>query len=373
MNLRIVLAAALSCGLSLPVAAETGSAASQTAERLRDAVAALQSASSGQDQISALTQTIQAYEQGLAAIREELRQIELRESALRKHFEAERGRLSQMLAALAQMERESEPLLLFHPAGPVSTIHSGLLMAEVAPALQFETDKLKANLRQLALLKTLQTSARNTLSEGLSSIQGARDSLSRAMEDRKTPPRHITDDPEALHILIENAESLDAVAAELALNQMDNGAMQSFISGMGTLPLPVNGTLIRGPDTLGDTSARRPGMTLATPPRALVTAPWPATLRYIGPLLDYGNVVIIEPGDGYLLILAGLETMYGKIGDVIPAGAPLGLMGGDESAARESASRTDDHRPERLYLELRHGAVPADPTEWFADTATHDD
>ena len=70
-------------------------------------------------------------------------------------------------------------------------------------------------------------------------------------------------------------------------------------------------------------------------PRALVTAPWPATIRYRGPLLDYGNVMILELGSGYLLILAGLETVYGEVGDVVPAGAALGLMGGPEAVAQE--------------------------------------
>ena len=60
----------------------------------------------------------------------------------------------------------------------------------------------------------------------------------------------------------------------------------------------------------------------------MVISPWAATIRYTGPLLDYGNVMILEPGGGYLLVLAGLEQVYGTVGDVVARGAALGLMGG---------------------------------------------
>jgi septal ring factor EnvC (AmiA/AmiB activator) len=103
----------------------------------------------------------------------------------------------------------------------------------------------------------------------------------------------------------------------------------------GRLPLPVLGTLLRRPDEADAAGVRRPGVTLATRPAALVTAPWPATIRYRGPLLDYGNVMILEPGDGYLLVLAGLGTVYGEVGEVVAAGAPLGLMGGTETVGAE--------------------------------------
>ena len=111
-------------------------------------------------------------------------------------------------------------------------------------------------------------------------------------------------------------------------------------------------------------------MTLATQPRALVTAPWPATIRYRGPLLDYGNVMILEPGDGYLMVLAGMETLYGEVGEVVAADAPLGLMGGPRTASAEFVAGSPDgsggRDTETLYMELRQGALPVDPIPWFA-------
>ncbi len=114
-------------------------------------------------------------------------------------------------------------------------------------------------------------------------------------------------------------------------------------------------------------------MTLATFPGALVAAPWTATIRYRGPLLDYGNVMILEPGDGYLMVVGGLDVLYGEVGDVVAQGDPLGLMGGLGPVSEEfvtlPADVTGGRRTETLYLELRQGAALVDPMPWFTALA----
>ncbi|MDN3712423.1 peptidoglycan DD-metalloendopeptidase family protein [Paracoccus cavernae] len=112
---------------------------------------------------------------------------------------------------------------------------------------------------------------------------------------------------------------------------------------------------------------------IATAPAALVTTPWPATIRYRGPLLDYGNVTILEPAQGYLLVAAGMSQVFGEVGDVLAAGEPVGLMGGKEGSAQEfgigfvqgAAAGNDADLTQTLYLELRKGKETLDPADWF--------
>ena len=100
-----------------------------------------------------------------------------------------------------------------------------------------------------------------------------------------------------------------------------------------------------------------------------MTAPTAATIRYRGPLLDYGQVLILEPQQDTLFVLAGLAQVYGKIGQVVPAGSPLGLMGGQTSQIDAILSQSRDgagiDRTETLYIEVRQGNVPVDPLDWF--------
>lgn len=349
--------------------AEQAAAASQA---LAQAVTALETATASRDQVAALTQTIRAYEEGLAVLREALRQAELREATLVLSFNAKRDRIGQLLGVLARMEADPGPLLLLHPGGPLGTARSGMILADVTPALQAEADALKEELTELADLRALQAAAGETLTAGLVAAQDARSALSKAISDRTDLPRRFTEDPETLRQLLESADTLDAFAAGLALSEAEGAPGQSFREAKGSLPLPVLGSLLRLPDEADAAGVRRPGIALSTRANALVTAPWPATLRYLGPLLDYGNVIVLEPGDGYLLVLAGLGTVYGEVGEVVAAGAPLGLMGGTAGETTEFISGAGDatgaRETETLYLELRKGADPVNPIEWFAAT-----
>ena len=126
---------------------------------------------------------------------------------------------------------------------------------------------------------------------------------------------------------------------------------------------------MRKPGEADAAGVARPGVLLATRSGALVTSPTAATIRYRGPLLDLGEVMILEMGPDKLLVLAGLGVSYGAAGQVIAAGTPLGVMGNpmlssatDLSDQREGAGTT---RPEALYIEIRDENVPQNPLGWF--------
>jgi septal ring factor EnvC (AmiA/AmiB activator) len=362
-----MIRAALLCLLAGPLAAETvADQAARASADLEAAVAALEAATAARDQVAALTQTIRAYEDGLAALRAALRAAAQRETVLTREFEAKREEIGQLLGVMATMEANPGPLLLLHPDGALGTARSGMLMADVTPALQAQALALQADLAELADLRALQISAGETLNQGLAAAQAARTALSQAMSDRTDLPRRFIDDPEQLRLLLESADTLDAFAAGLS---PDAAAAPGFAAQKGALPVPALGEVLRRPGEADAAGVRRPGVTLATLPGALVTAPWAATIRFRGPLLDYGNVMILEPGDGYLMVVAGLDVLYGEVGDVIAPGDPLGLMGGTSPASEEfvtlPADATGGRRTETLYLELRQGAEPVDPMPWF--------
>jgi septal ring factor EnvC (AmiA/AmiB activator) len=346
--------------------------AAGAAADLQAAIAAMQEATGARDRVAALTLTIRAYEQGLDALREGLRQVTIRETALTLQFEAQRDQVARLVGVLESLPTDPGPVLLLHPTGPLGTARSGMLLAEVTPALQAQADRLRVELTEVRDLPAVQDAASATLARGLGAAQEARSALSQAISDRTDLPVRFIDDPAALKGLLESADTLDAFAAGLGSDLAAEDLSPDITAAKGTLPMPVLGTILRRPDEADAAGVRRPGLLIATRARALVTAPWPATIRYRGPLLDYGNVMILELGRGYLLILAGLGTVYGEVGEVVPSGAALGLMGGPEAMATEFLASTQEGGgaggSETIYVELRQGADPVDPTEWFAGT-----
>ena len=372
MILRAALLVAAMGATALPAAAQT--VAEQAAAARTDlilAIETLEKTTSGRDQVAALSQTITAYERGLGALREALRHATIREAALLMRFEAKRDRVARLVGVMSAMGTDPSPLLLLHPSGPLGTARSGMMLADVTPALQAEVDQLRAELQEVAELRRQQSGAADTLQRGLTAAQAARTALSQAIASRGPLPRRFTDDPERLTLMIEDADTLDALATGLAPDlNADSTGLADFASAMGRIAMPVVGQILRRFGEADAAGIERPGLVIATRPQALITAPWSGTIRYRGAFLDYGNVMILEPGPGYLLVLAGLGTLYGEVGEVVGAGAPLGLMGGIDSTAdpvQETRNASGSSGTETLYMELRQGGQPVDPGDWFAE------
>lgn len=382
MNLRAFVVAVAACvTLAGPVFSQEQTPASQAvgnaenaAAMLRAAIGELAEAVTADDQVVALTEVIRGYEAGLAALRDGLRQASAREAELRTRFEAQRDQLGQVLGAMTALQQSPESTMLLHPAGALANARSAMLLSGVTPGLRAEAEALQGDLDEIATVRELQSNAAGMLGSGLASVQEARRLLSSAVTDRSSMPLRYSEDPEELSALREAAQSLDDFANGIAKMEKDIGApMDDFESAQGSLRLPAIGTILRPYNEPDAASVKRPGWVIATAPAALVQTPWPATIRYRGPFLDYGNVMIVEPARGYLMIFAGLSQVFGEVGDVLKAGDPVGLMGGAEAPAQEFGSQfvadaargNQAGRSESLYLELRRGNETLDPADWF--------
>ncbi len=344
-------------------------------DKLNQAHVALNEASRASDRVAALSQTIQAFEDGLDALREGVRQAALREAAIRHEFDRESEKLSRFLGVLMSIQSSSGPLGLLHPSGPLGTVRSGMIVADITPEIHRRAEALRRRLEEITTLRSLQQAAAKTLRQGLEDAQAARTGLSQAISNRTELPQRYLADPARLQRLVDGAETLEGFATGLSGIELKGPVpdpVRDFAAARGQLPMPVQGTLLRGfnePDAAG---VRRPGILVATRPLALVTNVWPATVRYRGPLLDFGQVVILEPEPGTLLILGGMDQAFGQVGQVLPAGAPLGLMGGaspdPDGFFQNAVKGAGSERSETLYIELKRGDSPVDPAKWFALT-----
>ncbi|MGB0958687.1 MAG: murein hydrolase activator EnvC family protein [Halocynthiibacter sp.] len=353
--------------------AETAAEKAQSAVQMLDGASqALKEADTRADRVAALTQTIQAYEAGLIAMREGLRRIAVETRHLEESFQEKSGDLSQFLAMLQRTSKLPVPLLIAHPDGPLSTVRSNMLIADVTPEISADVTRLRKALTTLTRLRQLQTQAVNSLQAGLTDIQVARASLSKAIAERTKLPPRVATDPDKMAALAQNGRTLDKFTSALVALQgplRADGTVSSFIDAKGRLAWPASGTFLRGFNEADSAGVKRPGVIVATEARAIVVAPWTATLRYIGPLEGYGNVAILEPQTDILLILAGLGEGLMSSGDIVDAGAPIALMTGDilsnSSQSFDKSEQIGVDRSESLYIELRNGSNIENPADWF--------
>tara|TARA_R110002110_G_scaffold40504_38_gene129574 strand:- start:681 stop:1811 length:1131 start_codon:yes stop_codon:yes gene_type:complete len=347
------------------IQARAAAAELETASRLLD------QAEGARDRVKALTETIQAFERGLGAMRAGLRQVAINEAQLSNRLQARDAEVADLIGVMQSIGGDPSPVILLHPDGPMGTARAGMLLAELTPALNRQAGALRQDLEDVQTLRGLQVDAAERLQAGLTQVQAARTALNQAMANRTDLPLRFAEDPVRTAILIASTETLDGFASglsEIVIGELEPAPV-TLDGQIGALPLPVQGLILRRAGEADAAGVKRPGIIMATRPRAIVTTPTAATVRYQGPLLDFGNVVILEPQANALFVLAGLDVVYLKTGQVIAAGTPVGLMGGKDvenggtlSPLREG-SGTD--RTETLYIEVRQNNTPADPEAWF--------
>ncbi len=374
MNWRAALLAAC---LAVPTGlwAQDVSPAAAAASALEDLSAArdlLEAAKGGRERVAALSETVRAYEAGLSAVRAGLRRATIRERELSLKLAGQEEEIAALLTVLQARGRAGSPSLFLHPEGALGTARAGMIVSQMTPALNAQADALRETLVEVSTLRQLQAGAERSLQEGLTGVQDARTALSQAIADRTDLPRKFTEDPIKTALLIATTETLEAFAAglgEISGGPLETAANADVFDQKGALPLPVAGRVLRRAGEADAAGIKRPGVLLATRPRALVSAPVAATIRYQGPLLDFGNVMILEPKSGLLMVFAGLDVVYGRTGEVIADGAPLGLMGGKDAAIGEILTQVGDGTgsdlSQSLYLEVREDNEPVNPESWF--------
>ena len=340
-------------------------------EALGHAAKSLKGANSGRARLAALGKAVGAYEAALAAYREGLRNMATRESRIRRDMARDRAQLEQLIGALQSLSRAPRSALLAFPGGPVGAARGAGMMAEISPALNVRIEELRARLDALRQLRAGQQAARVDARAALATLQELRTQTAEAIRRKRArdlaPRGELIAQAEAAEAQARTIDDLAATLLGAALT--DTGALIRFSEARGFIQPPVHGTLIAG---FGDNDPwGRPGfgLTFSAPAYAQVSAPWDGTVRFAGRLIDYGQVVVLEPEEGTLIVMAGLARVDRLVGETVLSGERLGDLGGpipdsDEFLLEASTDR-DEIVEEKLYMELRRGGQAIDPAAWF--------
>jgi septal ring factor EnvC (AmiA/AmiB activator) len=131
----------------------------------------------------------------------------------------------------------------------------------------------------------------------------------------------------------------------------------------GQIPIPVNGVKLKdfgAPDGVGGLEK---GISIATRAGARVTSPADGWVVYAGPFRSYGQLLILNAGGGYHILLAGMDRISVDLGQFVLTGEPVAVMGNGSQIAAILA--TGSSQPV-LYIEFRKDGQPVDPGPWWA-------
>jgi len=285
-----------------------------------------------------------------------------------------RGEFSEVLAALERMGLNPPPAMLVRADDALQSVRSAVLLGSVVPEMRARTDRLVADLKELeAITKSVKTE-RQRLANAVENQQAEKKRLSLLLAEKaklqKQSEENLVAEKEHNRRLAEKAKSLQELLAELQRQstlQTDTGgddssrlmAVQTDFSAMqGLLFLPVDGRRVQafGKSSQGEVIEAEPG--------AVVTSPVEGIVRYAGAFRSYGQLLIIDVGHNYHLILAGLGRIDVAQGQMLLQGEPIGIMGAQLVAS--SAAFDIGKSAPMLYIEIRKDGKPVNPAPWWA-------
>src|SRR5262249_23312042 len=299
-------------------------------------------------------------EAGIIATQARLDTLNQQEGLLRKSLEQRQAVIVEIIAALQRVGRQPPPALLVSPEDALRAVRAAITLGAVVPDMRVQADTLAADIAALVNVRKEIGSQRDRLTNELDLLgreqlrltllvdqrQKKQASTEQALSGERQRAADLSRQVDTIKDLITKLEAgldrtaraareadrgvtKDATQPELAaLSDPGRLAPATAVADLrGRLRVPVNGTRIREfgcPDGAGGTQN---GLSIAARPGGEITAPCDGWVVYAGRFRSYGQLLILNAGGGYHVLLAGMERISVDVGQFVLTGEPVAAMG----------------------------------------------
>jgi len=330
-------------------------------------------------QVIAVTADLQSREARAGELEESIDDLEIQAVEQRRVLEERREEVAGLLGALERLASRPKALALLQPNEAITTARSTSLLATLIPEVEKKVGQIREDLQLLATTENALRSERSLLSEELIQLTASQDRLNDLIADRRAAARQARGDAaeEARRIsrLVREAKSLEDLVDKLADEQKRTAAAAAanpktttaktggngvgplklagrFSKAKGQLPFPVSGRVSKYYGSAQPAGKLR-GIRIRSRAKAQVISPFDGQVVFAGRFRTYGELVIINHGDNYHSVMAGLRGSYVIANQWVMGGDPIGNMRDRSAPAPE------------LYLELRRQGTPFNPIRWL--------
>lgn len=344
---------------------------------------------------------IQNSEEKISRMESELETLRADLKKAEENFVVEDDNLIKTLSALQNLALKPTEALFVQPLTPVEIIRSAMLLREAVPYLQENAARIREDLEKIEAQKNLvekqvariirqkkilekeheqmkalvqrkskirnaveikSVKAKKKVEQLASQANDLRDLLNKLEKQRQEKLRRQEEERRRLAEL-KAAEARRAAEETKKLEEKQradlikfkpeviNEVGENFVKAKGHLLRPARGPVVTAYGEQMSKGITSKGIIIKTRSQAQVISPYDGTVIFAGPFRGYGNLIIIEHGQGYLSLLAGLEEVDCELGQMLLAGEPVGQMPESGDA--------------RLYIELRKDNHPVNPLTWI--------
>ena len=299
----------------------------------------------------------------LESIMGEMREVEREYGAKRAEvedtFRTESKELSEILGYLTTLRNAPAPDFLLHPDGALGAIHANILVESVLPTFEAKLEYVANSLQFWRAINEKQDRLSASTVLAVDEINRIRTQLVEL--ERSDAPKRVVSDPNVLDALFAVSDNLaDFVRGMDGMDLAGAPApIFNMIDNQGNIPWPAEGDLTRALDGVSVTTQQ-----------SLIASPVPGTVRFAAEFLDYGNLVIVEPQSGYLMILAGFDQIVVEEGHIIKAGDIVGFFADNKENDVDGEVTPLVQAPHELYVEIRKNGSPVEVTDFFVSAGS---
>ena len=394
----MVLSCAARAETLLPQENELGSVeqeitlSAEAQEKIKTDVAA---AIKEQEAISAnlidIAKLVQSQETAISKIETRILKLRKEEITIRAELAEKQDVLSELLAGLQRLEQNPPPALVVEPKDVLSALRGAMMFGTIVPELRAEAEVLTQKLARLDRIRSDVETEKTALNDSMVSLKTSQIDLGQMIIQKKQlvfdSAGKLESEKKRAAELAGKAKSLKQLVTELTAARLKDEAEKSkqalaieaekrrqeaallkpqmlFSVSLGKLDYPAQGQILKrfGDDDGLGSSLR--GMAVATRATAQITAPVDGKVEFAGPFRSYGQLLILNPGEGYLVLLAGMNKISAEMGQTMRAGEPLGTMGDGPSSVTLLGDQVQEARPV-LYIEFRKNGEAVDSAPWW--------
>lgn len=332
------------------------------------------------------------------------------EETLRKALTRRYGKISKLLSVLQRMGRNPPPVMITKREDALKMVRSAMLIASAFPEMRSEAVTLSSKLQELVRVMDGIRDESAKSKAYAATLRERRKELSALMETKRQlhserqaelqsvreAAAKIAGSVEKLNDLIAKAD--EAVSKQTELGRYNDtspepapkgddiaalpsspGAIElspgtdgtraqplqpgiAFAKAKSKLPKPAAGRRILSFGEKTQYGTKSKGIVIETRVYAQVTSPCDGWIVFAGEFRSYGRVLIINPGGGYHVLMAGLSQIDVTTGQFVVAGEPVATMSGGIPTSEQKAQAPV------LYIEFRKDGDPVDPDPWWVAT-----
>lgn len=347
---------------------------------------------------------IQSREQEVLDSEIRLDELKLRRRSMMARFDRQRSELSQMLAALQRLGRQPPALLLARADAAVDHVRGATLLGAVVKNIEKDAAVLREDLAEIDRLESVMTEERQVLLSHLEDLRGEQAQLNALLAEQNGQNAGLIEaaaqNAAAMKVLAQKAKDAGDLLARLEPDASAPGADAAIprskpsapaeetaqeteeqvavlspppaiadaavpiSAAKGRLSMPARGKIVADFGAKDNTGATRRGLSIRTRENAEIVAPFGGRIVFAGPFRAYGQLLILEAGEGYHILLSGMSQVHGVIGQSVAQGQPVGRMGtGPKSDGQAGPDQGAELRD--LYVEFRKDGKPFNPMPWL--------